>query len=99
MDESLLNGTQKLSATDHEASKFLDFDYNANGLYQVDKMSLEETKEILDWSKHAFEYEKKNSYGIENQNDIMRIHNNEVKNIYECNLLHDIINLPKRAKN
>ena len=28
-----------------------------------------------------------------------RIHNNEVKNIAECNLLHDIINPPKRAKN
>ena len=26
------------------------------------------------------------------------IHNNEVMNIYECNLLHDIINPPKRAK-
>ena len=28
-----------------------------------------------------------------------RIHNNKVKNITECNLLHDIINPPKRAKN
>ena len=28
----------------------------------------------------------------------MRIHNNEVKNIAECNLLYDIINPPKRAK-
>ena len=28
-----------------------------------------------------------------------RIHNNEVKNISEYNLLHDIINPPKRAKN
>ena len=27
-----------------------------------------------------------------------RIYNNEVKNIAECNLLHDIINPPKRAK-
>ena len=27
-----------------------------------------------------------------------RIHNNEVNNIAECNLLHDIINPPKRAK-
>ena len=27
------------------------------------------------------------------------IQNNEVKNIAECNLLHDIINPPKRAKN
>ena len=27
------------------------------------------------------------------------IHDNKVKNIAECNLLHDIINNPKRAKN
>ena len=27
-----------------------------------------------------------------------RIHNNEVKNIAECNLLHDIINPPKPDK-
>ena len=28
-----------------------------------------------------------------------RIYNNEVKNISECNLLHEIINPPKCAKN
>ena len=27
------------------------------------------------------------------------MHDNEVKNIAECNLLHDIINPPKHAKN
>ena len=42
-------------------------------------MILEETKEKLDWRKRAFEYEKRNSYGIEIRNDMMRIHNNEVK--------------------
>ena len=61
-------------------------------------MSLEETKEKLDWRKSAFEYEHNNSYGVENRNGMMRMHNNEVKNIAECNLLHDIINPPKRAK-
>ena len=29
---------------------------------------------------------------------MMRIHNNEVKNIAKCNLLHGIINPPKLAK-
>ena len=43
MDEILL--TQKVSDTNHEVPKFLDSDYNANNLYRVDKMSLEETKE------------------------------------------------------
>ena len=28
----------------------------------------------------------------------MRMHNNEVNNIAECNLLHDIINPTKRVK-
>ena len=28
-----------------------------------------------------------------------RIQNNEVNNIAECNLLHDLINSPKRANN
>ena len=28
-----------------------------------------------------------------------RIHNNKLNNIVECNLLHDIINLSKRAEN
>ena len=35
---------------------------------------------------------------IENINDMTRTHNNEVKNIAECNLIHNIINPPKRAK-
>ena len=41
---------------------------------------------------------RKNSYGIKNRNDTTRIQKNGVKNIAECNLLHDIINHPKRAK-
>ena len=43
MDEIIL--TQKLSATNHEAPKFLDHYYDANDLYQVDHMSLKDTKE------------------------------------------------------
>ena len=35
---------------------------------------------------------------IENLNEMKYIHDNEVKNTAECNLLHDIINTPKRAK-
>ena len=65
----------------------MDSDYDANDLYEVEKMSLEETKK-LDWLKRAFKYEKKDSYGIENRNDMMHIHNNEVKNIAEGNLQH-----------
>ena len=78
MDEIL--PTQKVSAINHEAQGFLDYTYDANDFYKVDKMSFEETKENLDWRK---QYEKKNSYGNENINDMMRIHNNEVRNIAE----------------
>ena len=63
-----------------------------NYLYQVDKISLEDTKENF---KHASEYKNKHSYGIENINDMTRIHNNEVNNIARYNLLHDIINPPQ----
>ena len=90
--------TQKLSATNNEFPELLDSDYDAKDLYEVEKMSLEDTKEKLDWRKRVFEYEKKNSYGIENRNDMIRKNDNEVNNIAKCNLIHDIINPPKRAK-
>ena len=96
MDEILL--TKKVSSTNHEAIEFLDSGYDANDLYKVYRMSLEETKEKLYWRKRSFEYKKKNVYGIESRNDMTRIHNNNVKNIAEFNLLHDKINPPKRAK-
>ena len=69
---------------------------------KFEKTSLEETKENLEWRKRAFEYKKRNAYGIENRNDMTndmtRISNKKLKNKAECNLLHDIINTPKRAK-
>ena len=40
--------TQKVSATNHESPKLLDYDHDANNLYEVEKTSLEETKEKLD---------------------------------------------------
>ena len=43
--------------------------------------------------------EQKNTYGIENQNDMTRIHDNKVNKIDERNLLHDIINSLKHTKN
>ena len=73
----------------------MDSDYNANYLYKYERVSLEETKENIDWRKRAFEYEKKNSYGIENRNYMTRMQNNEVRNISECNLLHDITTYPQ----
>ena len=40
--------TQKVSATNYEASEFMNSDYNAKYLYQVNNTSVEETKEKLD---------------------------------------------------
>ena len=61
-------------------------------------MSLEDTEEKIEWRKRSFECKQKNSYGIENQDNMMRIHDREVNQISECNILHDIINPSKRAK-
>ena len=47
VDEILLNEAQKVSAA-KEAPEFLDSDYDAKNIYQVEKMSLEETKEKLE---------------------------------------------------
>ena len=73
VDEILLNETQKLSTT-KEAPEVLDPDCAENDLYQVDKMSLEETKEKHELHKRAFECELKNSYGIENWDELIHIH-------------------------
>ena len=62
------------------------------------KSNLLVIEEKLDSWKRVFEYKRKSSYGIENINDMPRIHNIEVGNIAECNLLHDIISTPRRTK-
>ena len=67
-------------------------------MYEVEKMSLEETKENLDLRKRTFEYENKNSYGIENLNYMTHKHNNKVKNIAECNLIHETSITPNALK-
>ena len=72
MDEILLNETQKVSAA-RESPTFLDSDCDENDLYQVEKMILEETKDKLELRKLAFEFEQKNSYGIEERNYIIHI--------------------------
>ena len=41
-------------------------------MYHTDNMSLDYTKEKIDWHKHAFN--NKSSYGIENRNGMVYIH-------------------------
>ena len=45
-------------------------------------MSLEETKEKIELRKSAFECKQKNTFGIENQNYMTRMHENKL--IYMC---------------
>ena len=60
-------------------------------------MSLYDNKEKIEWPKRVLEY--KSSYVIESRAKIIYIHDNEVNNISEFNLLHDIINISKRTIN
>ena len=73
VDDILLNETQKVIAA-KEVPEFLESDYDDNELYQVEKMSLEGTKEKIEWCKRTFKYEQKITYRIKNQNDMTRIH-------------------------
>ena len=76
----------------------MDSDYDDNDLYQVEIMSLEESIEKLEWCKCAFECKHKISFGILNRNYMTRIHHKYVNKIAVSNLLHYIINPPKRVK-
>ena len=64
VDEIPLNETQKVSAA-REAPEFLESDCDENNIYQVEKISLEETKEKIEQRKRAFECEHKSYYRIE----------------------------------
>ena len=48
MDELRIIESKKLSAVNHEAPGLLESDYDENYLYQVENMSLDETKEKLE---------------------------------------------------
>ena len=61
----------------------IETDFDESEIYQIDNMSLDDTKEKLEWCKHAFEWKIKDTYEIENQNGMTRIHDNEVNNISE----------------
>ena len=88
--------SKKASAVNNEAPHFLESDYDDNDLHQVENMILDETKEKIELLKRALEY--KSSYVIENRDKMIHVHDNEVNNMAECNLLHYISNPPKRAK-
>ena len=51
-----------------------------------------------EWHKHAFESKIENVYDIKMLNDMNSIHDSELNNTAEWNLLHDILNHAKRTK-
>ena len=79
-DEILLHENQKVSAQ-KEAPEHINLNFDENGIYQIDNTSIEETKEKLERHKGAFECELKSTYVIENRNDMICVHDNEVNNI------------------
>ena len=46
-----------------------------------------------------FKCELENTYDIEIQKGMTCIHGNKLNKLSECNLLHDILNHPKRTNN
>ena len=55
MDEILLHENKKV-ITAKEAPENIQSDFDENNLYQIENMSLEDTKEKLEWRKRALEY-------------------------------------------
>ena len=61
-------------------------------------MSIDKKKEMIEQLKRTFESKLENTYDIEARNGVACIHGNNVNKIFECNLLHDILNPPKCTK-
>ena len=55
VDEIRMVESKKGNAVNHEALEFLESDYDENDLYQVENMSLDDTKEKIEWSKRVLE--------------------------------------------
>ena len=55
VDEILPHENEKLSAA-KEPPKHAESDFDENELYYIDTMSLENTKEFLEWCKRLFGY-------------------------------------------
>ena len=81
-----------------ETHENIDSDINENHQYEIYNISLDEKKEKEEWRKREFESGLKYKYDIEIHNGIIYIHGNKVKESDEWNLLHDILNHPKRTK-
>ena len=68
----------------------------ANCIRSIIWVSIKQKKK-LEWPELAFKFKLKNTYEIEIHNVITSINDNKLNNIAEFNLLHDLINPPKRT--
>ena len=55
VDELHMVESKKVSAVNHEAPEFLESGYDENDMYKVENMSLDDTKEKMEWRKRAIE--------------------------------------------
>ena len=97
MDEILLQENNKSSA-EYEAHENIKSDFDENDLYQIGNMSLDYKKENIEWRKRDFECKIDNKNDIEIQNGMPCIYGNKVNKLDWWNLLHNILNPPKRTK-
>ena len=97
MDEILLHENNKVSA-EEKLHENIESNIDENDLYHIEKISLGDKKENIEWSKREFECEIENTCEIEIQNGMTCIHGIKVKKLPQCNLLHDILNPYKHTK-
>ena len=81
---------------EYQEHKNIKIEIDEKDLYELDKFIFDEIH--LEWHKCTFEIELKNIYNMNIFNDINIVHDNEVNNIYEWNLLHGILNHSKCTK-
>ena len=79
--DGILPHKNKKVSDENKAPENIESKFDDNEFYLIDNMRLEYTKEKLEWRKRAFEWKLKNTYEIENQNDMTHLHENEVNKI------------------
>ena len=96
VDEIIPQETEKENlSVKNETHENIDYEVDEDERYDMDTLSLYKNK----WRKRASERKIKYIYDIKILNSMKHINDNEVNNIAEWNLLHDILNPYKHTKN
>ena len=80
---------------EEKTHKNIYYEVDKHDIYDIDNMSRDENKE---WLRRAFERKLEYIYDTKINNSMTCILENELNNIDECNLLHDILNHVIRTK-